>query len=241
MTYPVPPAQAERQRPRRRRLLRTLLLKFLKRLKKACEVLETPAQWYEVTKELRGLLNDYRDVLPSSDRDTLWLATLLTDQTHTGITQACAILQSRLATVIATLPAAGLAAPALLVGALVVAVTVAVAAVVLNLTSITLSIQNINCERFAVTGVLPVAMPGLELPEFVATNTTETAQLPPIALNTRRLSASSIVVTLFGVPLNFDLPARVQSVLFDGVELLSGAHTFELGLRKEHTLVIRCG
>jgi len=240
MVTTAPAQKNSRQRTRRRRLLRTLLLKFLKRLKKACETLETPAQWYEVTKELRGILNDYRDVLASSDRDELWLATLLTDQTHTGITQACTVLQSKLASVIAALPAAGLAAPLLLGAALLVAAVVAVGAIVLNVTATTLSIQNINCAPIAVTGIVPVSLPGLELPEAVGTNQIETAQLPPVSIVTQFQAPNTLRASLFGAPLTFRLPPQVTSALFDGVELLAGAHTFDLGKQKEHSLVVRC-
>lgn len=233
-------SQATRHRTRRRRLLRALLLKFLKRLKKACEVLETPAQWYDVTKELREMLNQYRDVLPSSDRDTLWLATMLTDQSHAGITQACSVLQSQLVSVIATLPAAGLAAPVLIASALIVAAVVATIAIVLNLTAITLTIQNVNCAPIAVTGIVPVSLPGLELPASVGTNETETAQLPPVSMTTQFQNPNLLRVSLFGAPLSFQLPARVTSAVFDNVELLVGTHTFDLAKQKQHSLVIRC-
>ena len=229
-----------RHRTRRRRVLRALLLKFLKRLKKVCAVLETPAQWYEVTQELRGMLNEYRDVLPSSDRDTLWLATMLTDQSHAGITQACNVLQSQLVSVIAALPAAGIAAPVLIAGALLVAAVVATIAIVLNLTAITLTIQNINCAPIAVTGIVPVSLPGLELPASVGTNDIETAQLPPVTLTTQFQNPNVVRVSLFGAPLSFQLPARVTSALFDNTELLVGTHTFDLAKQKEHALVIRC-
>lgn len=241
MSTALPPPLTTRKRTRRRRLVRTLLLKFLKRLKKACEVLETPAQWYDVTKELRGMLNEYRDVLPSGDRDALWLATLLTDQSHAGITQACTILQSRLVSVIATLPAGGIAAPALIGAALVVTAVAVVAVVVLNTSSVTLTIQNANCETFTVTGAIPVAVPGMELPAFVRTNESETAQLPPVTLNTEFRPPNGLQVSLFGAPLLFGLPARVSSASLDGVELLAGVHTIELGRQPQHTLVVRCG
>lgn len=238
---PTSSPKPDQQRKRRRRLLRTLLLKFLRRLKKACEVLETPAQWYDVTKELRGMLNDYRDVLPSGDRDTLWLATLLTDQTQTGITQACTILQSKLVSVISALPSGGLAAPILIGGALLVAAVAAVVAIGLNLAAITLTIQNVNCEPIVIAAAVPVSLPGLDLPGLVSTGETATAQLPPVPLTTNFRAPRTLLVNLLGAPLTFQLPARVVSAFFDNIDLMVGTHTFDLGRQKQHSLVVHCG
>lgn len=231
---------AERQRTRRRRLLRTLLLKFLKRLKKACETLETPAQWYEVTKELRGILNQYRDVLSSSDRDELYLATILTDETHTGITQACTVLQSKLVGFIALLPAGGLAAPLLIGAALIVAAVVAIGAIVLNQTATMLTIQNVNCPQMTVTGRIPVSLPGLELPATINTNSIEQAKLPAVPMHTEFQPPDMLNVSMLGAPIPFRLPRQISSAVFDGQELLRGSHTFDLGKQKEHSLVVRC-
>lgn len=240
MAKTAQPPKTKEQRKRKRRLLRTLLLKFLKRLRKACEYIETPAQWYDVTQELRGIIWGSRGVMTSTEIDGLWLATQLTDQTATGITQACTILQSQLVSVIASLPAGGIGAPVLLAGALVVAVVVAAVAIYLNATSVSVTIQNINCERIAVIGLVPISIPGMDLPAFVPTNTTADAQLPPIAFNTGFIPPNGIQATIFGAPLVFGLPTRVSSATFDGVNLMQGTHTFNLASQPSHALVIQC-
>lgn len=234
-TNPTP-----RQRKRRRRLLRALLLRFLKRLKKACAVIETPAQWYELTKELRKTLQDYSDVLSSGDRDTLWLATLLTDSTHEGVTRACSVLESKLVTVISALPAGGLAAPLLLGAALVVAVVVAGAAIALTATSITVNIHNIGCAPVAIAGNLPVNLPGFDLPPFVATNSVESATVPPVSITTNFQPPDTLNANLFGAPLSFRFPSNVQSLTFDGIELTTGQRVLDLGRGAQHDLVVRC-
>lgn len=239
-TQPPSPPKTQDQRKRRRRLLRTVLLKFLKRLRKACEFIETPAQWYDITKELRSIIWGAKGVLTSTEIDGLWLATQLTDQTATGITQACSILQSQLVSVIASLPAGGIGAPVLIAGALVAAAVAAVAAIVLNSISVTLTIQNVNCERITVMGLVPISIPGMELPSFVQTNAIEQAQLPPVTLNTLFISPNGVQAKIFGAPLTFGLPSRVSSATFDGENLMQGAHVFNLASQPNHTLVIRC-
>ncbi|MBI4673719.1 MAG: hypothetical protein HY741_18880 [Chloroflexi bacterium] len=229
-----------RQRKRRRRLLRALLLRFLKRLRKACAVLETPAQWYELTKELRQTLNDYADVLGSADRDSLWLATLLADSTHEGITRACSVLQSKLVTVISALPAGGLAAPLLLGAALVVAAAVAGAAILLNALSVTVNLHNVGCVPIAIAGNLPVTLPGVDLPPFVATNAVERATVPPVSMTTDFHPPNTLSVNLFGVPLSFQFPPDVQSVTFDGVDLTTGRRVLDFGRGAQHDFVVRC-
>lgn len=230
----------ERQRKRRRRLLRVILLRFLKRLQKACETLETPAQWYEITKELRKTITSYQDVLSSADRDTLWLATMLTDQTHEGITRACSVLQSKLVGVIATLPAGGLLAPIALTAVGVVTVLVVGAAIVLNVTSVTVNIHNVGCAPIIVAGNLPISLPGMEFPARVATNAVASATLPPVTVTTRFEPPNLLEANLFGAPLQFRFPSTVQSITFDGEELTNGAHTVNLGQGSQHDLVVQC-
>lgn len=240
MTIPARTRPDERQRKRRRRLLRALLLKFLKRLRKACETLESPAQWYEFTKELRQTLTDYADALSSADRDTLWLATMLTDQTHEGITRACSVLQSKLVSVIATLPAGGFAAPVALAAAGAVTVLVVGAAIWLNVTGVTVRIHNLGCAPVAVAGVLPVSLPGVALPPFVGTNAVEIATVPPVRLTTTFQAPDTLQANLFGVPLSFHFTSQIASLMFDGTELTTGQHTLDLGRGAEHNFVIRC-
>lgn len=229
-----------RQRKRRRRLLRVLLLRFLKRLQKACETLETPAQWYEITKELRKTLNDYADVLSSADRDTLWLATMLTDQTHEGITRACAVLQSKLVSVIVTLPAGGLLAPIALTAAGIVTVLVVGAAIALSVTGVTVNLHNVGCAPIIVAGNLPISLPGMEFPALVGTNAVESATVPPVTVTTRFEPPDTLHANLFGALVSFRFPSTVASLTFDGVELTNGAHSVNLGQGSQHDLVVRC-
>lgn len=229
-----------RQRKRRRRLLRVILLRFLKRLQKACETLDTPAQWYELTKELRKTMMDYADVLSSADKDTLWLATMLTDQTHEGITRACSVLQSKLVSVIATLPAGGLLAPVALTAAGVVTVLVVGAAILLNVTSVTVNIHNVGCAPILVAGNLPISLPGMEFPAMVGTNATESATVPPVTITTRFQPPNLLEANLFGAPVSFRFPSNVTSLTFDGLELTNGTHSVNLGQGAEHDLVVQC-
>jgi hypothetical protein len=164
----------------------------------------------------------------------------LTDQTHEGITRACSVLQSKLVSVIATLPAGGLLAPIALTAAGIVTVLVVGAAILLNVTSVTVNIHNVGCAPIVVAGNLPISLPGMEFPAMVATNAVESATVPPVTLTTQFQNPNLLRASLFGAPLNFQLPARVTSVLFDNVELLAGTHTFDLGRQKQHALVVRC-
>jgi hypothetical protein len=229
-----------RQRKRRRRLLRVLLLQFLKRLQKACETLDTPAEWYEITQELRKTIAEYQDVLSSADKDTLWLATVLTDQTHEGITRACSVLQSKLVSVIATLPAGGLLAPLALTAAGIVTVLVVGAAILLNVTSVTVRLHNVGCAPILVAGNLPISLPGMEFPALVGTNAVESATVPPVTITTRFRPPDVLEANLFGAPVSFRFPSNVSSLTFDGLELTNGTRSVNLGQGSEHDLIVRC-
>ena len=119
-------------------------------------------------------------------------------------------------------------------------VLIVAGAIVLNVTSVTVNLHNVNCAPIVVAGVLPVSLPGVDFPAMVATNATESATVPPVTVTTRFRPPDVLEANLFGAPLQFHFPADVSSVTFDGIELTTGQHALDLGRGAEHDLIVKC-
>lgn len=231
----------ERQRKKRQKQLRKGLLAFLKRLRQACKSYESLADWNDLVQPLESLLDEYAQDMPQGKAQRLRDAMNLKSATEQGIQAGCKILQKEVESVISLLPAGGILAPALIGAFVVVAVGVAAVVAALNFTGRQVLIRDQGCGDISVPA-LGFSLPGLSIPSEILNDQTATATIPSI-LNVDvevRDQDKTMTFWIFNNPLRFNFDNQIQSLTFDGVELMNQRTPLDFGNRPSHELIFTC-
>ena len=231
----------ERQRKKRQKQLRKSLLAFLKRLRKACKSYESLADWNDLVQPLESLLDKYAQDMPEGRAQRLRDAMNLKSATEQGIQAGCKVLQKEIESVISLLPAGGILAPALIGAFIIVAVGVAAVVAVLNSSGREVLIRDQGCGDISVPD-LGFNIPGLSLPSEILNDQTANATIPTILsvdLEVRD-QERTMTVWIFNNPLHFNFDNQIQSLTFDGVELMNRRTTLDFRNRPSHELIFTC-
>jgi hypothetical protein len=231
----------ERQRKKRQKELRKGLLAFLKRLRKACKSYESLADWNDLIKPLESLIDEYAQDMPQSSAQRLKEAMRLKEATAEGIQAGCKILQGEIDSTIGLLPAGSIFVPALVGAFIVVAVGVAASVVLLNATAREVRISNQRCGDITVPA-LGFIIPGLSIPSEIPNNQTAAASIPSV-LKVEvgvRNNEKTMTVWVFNNPLDFNFDNQIESLTFDGTELMNQRTALDFGNRPSHELVFTC-
>ena len=231
----------ERQSKKRQKQLRKGLLAFLKRLRQACKSYESLADWNELIQPLESLLDEYAQDMPPGRAQGLRDAMNLKSASEQGIQAGCKILQKEIESVISLLPAGGILVPALIGAFIVVAAGVAVTVAVLNSTKRQVLIRDQGCGDISVPA-LGFSLPGLSIPSEILNDQTATATIPSI-LNVDvevRDQDKTMTFWIFNNPLRFNFDNQIQSLTFDGVELMNQRTPLDFGNRPSHELIFTC-
>jgi hypothetical protein len=232
----------ERQRKNRQKELRKGLLAFLKRLRKACKSYESLADWNDLIQPLESLINEYAQDMPQSSAQRLKDAMHLKEATAQGIQAGCKILQGEIDSAIGLLPVGSILVPALVGAFIVVAVGVAATVVVLNATAREVLISNQRCGDITVPALGFTTIPGLSIPSEIPNDQTATASIPSV-LKVEvevRDKEKTMTVWILNSPLQFTFDNQIESLTFDGAELMNQRTTLNFGNRPSHELVFTC-
>ena len=227
---------------------RKALMLFLKRLRRACEVIETADDWSGIVEDLDGLLAAHQLGIPFVSRQRLQSASTLASPTLTGVGRACDLLQLEVERAIKGLPAGGGGAGLAIVGA-VIAVAVVVAGVVIavNLRSVEVVIRNEGCGTISLLGSqLPIVEDvintvGIELPDRIPTGGQESLRMPGLKIEIDATEGSTAYLTIAGFRVPLELGHNVTSLELDGRPLLGRRTQVNLRELRQHELVVRCG
>ena len=237
---------ASGENKKEKRKARKALMLFLKRLRRACEIIETADDWSDIVGDLDGLLAQHQLGIPATYRQRLQSASTLTSPTLQGLGRACDTLQLEVERVIKGLPAGGgvgLAAVGVLIG---VAIVAGVAVTVINLRSVEVVIRNEGCADISLfEGLAPlmedvINTVGIDLPERIPEGGEETLRMPGVKVQIDGTQGDSFRIGLAGFSVPLELGRRVTSVELDGRSLLGQRTTVDLRDSREHELVVRC-
>lgn len=228
---------------------RKAFLAFLKRLRKACEVLQAADDWTEIADRLLSLVQDHSEVIPLANRQGLQSASQLSSATLTGVSSACDALQLEVEKLLKG-PLNGSIFGSVVVGVAVTAILVVGAVRVYGtLGRMELVLRNEGCEPIALRGALPPALGnladfvGLDLPDQLATDEEMSWQVPPVPM-TILLDATtedSIHVSALGLTLPaVQVSSRTRQVELDGLPVLGGRVFVDLGRGERHEIAVIC-
>jgi hypothetical protein len=226
---------------KKKKKARAALLAFLKRLRKACKVMDTAETWSDCIKELNGLLQEYQLQIPGVNLQRLRSAMELGEPNRAGIKKACKVLQFEVERAIDVLPAAGGLAAALVGGLIVVAVVVAAAVIYVERTAMDVVIINNGCSPIRLAGGFPIDLPGLHLPrEAIPSGGRAVVQVPRMTVHLDATGGDRVGLTVLGITRPFDIGRRATQILWDGRPLLGQRTTLNLGSQPQHELVVTC-
>jgi len=241
---PDPASQADRNE--RRKKARKAFVAFLKRVKKACRLIQSADEWAEFIKPLRDALINYGDALSPNTLQRLQRALQFTDATRSGVSKACDVLEFELEHAIDALPAAGAGGLAALGIAVAIVAGVGITVAALNANAVNVGVFNDGCAPLllnaeAVPGLgwvlnpLGVALPAAPLP----TGGRASLSLPPITIELDGTAPGSISLIVLGQALRIGL-GQVDELWLDGEPLTGRRSRIDLGEREQHELTAIC-
>jgi hypothetical protein len=126
-------------------------------------------------------------------------------------------------------------------GPFAVITLVAISVAALDATSVTVLIHNDGCGTIQATSGIPVALPGLSLPQgAIEDGDSAATTLPPLSLSVDGTGTGAIVMKTLGMTLSFDLPG-VDDVTLDGTSLIGTKTEVKLSEKDTHDLRLICG
>lgn len=243
----MPPKNSGDQK-RKKRKARAALLVFLRRLRTSCKAIGSLDSWKQMTQELTGLLQEYAEVIPVEHSQRLTKALASGEEAmrsgtaaHSGIGQACKVLENNLGRLIKALPAGGGLAGVVVGGFIAVAVIIGAIYGYLEYTAVEITVVNEGCSPIILPAELPVPVPGLSLPGPILPGRSEEVKVPRLIKGTVDAARSEdIVITVAGASVHYDLGRQISSIRLDGQEIL-GRRTFvDLSQQRQHELIISC-
>lgn len=116
----------------------------------------------------------------------------------------------------------------------------AVGWVLLETTSVEITVANRGCNTMYPTSYTSIPLPGISLPKDpISDGQTGTVRLPPLTLNADGTTPGMIRLSALTFNFTFDIPSDV-TITFDGDELNDTTTTLHLGSQKHHDLVVAC-
>jgi len=232
-------AQSKEENERKKKA-RAALLAFLRRLRKACKVMEAVDTWQNCMQELEALLQRYQADIPPAHLQRLSNALQLTDPTRAGIGKACKVLQFELEQTIDILPAASHLAASLVGGLVVVALAIGALVTYLESTAVEVVIINNGCGPIETAG-MPIDLPGLHLPgQPIPSGGRGIARVPRMTVDIDATQQGRVTVTILGFSVPVQIGQRATDVRLDGVPILGHRTSLRLGTRRQHELVVSC-
>lgn len=232
---------------KKRRRARKFFVALLKRVKKAYKVIKTVDQWYEFARQVQSMLPEYEDVLSPVDAQRLRAALRLTDTSHEGISRAIDVLEFELEHVVSALPAGGALGAVIVGAAVVVAAGVGATSVALNASAVQVTVRNDGCAPIPICqGVVPAldwisGALGISLPEQpIQVDSQDNISLPSLVLTVDATTRRRIAFQILGFTLPFSLSVDVDSIQFDGKELLGTSTLIDLRGAAQHEFVVTC-
>jgi hypothetical protein len=231
----------QRQRTKRRKQLRKGLLAFLKRLRKACKSYQSLADWNDLIEPLENLIDEYAQEMPPGSAQRLQDAMRLKAATAQGIQAGCRILQREVEGVISLLPAGAILGTALIAAFIVVAVAVAASAAVISATARQVVISTQRCGDIRLPS-LGFSLPGLYIPPEIQNDRSSTATIPGfLKVDAEvRQQEKTMTVWIFNRPLRFSFDSQIESLTFDGAQLMNQRKILDFGNRPSHQLIFTC-
>ena len=112
------------------------------------------------------------------------------------------------------------------------------AAIVLQTTSVQVTVKNIGCEAIDLSYV-PVALPGLSLPQTpIASGSSGVVTLPPLSITVDGTVPDRFGITAVGFSTSFE--AGGVDITVNGTSLRGKKTTINLGERKNHSVIVTC-
>ncbi|MCH8915783.1 MAG: hypothetical protein IIA82_08090 [Thaumarchaeota archaeon] len=234
---------------------------ILKKIKKAKKKIKKVEQALELINELESSLDKYGKYLPKKEYDKLKavievskssLKGLKAASTGLEVTSAVMELHGPLQAVVAILPVPIIGTTATAVTIIVVILAVATGSVVAynNYTAVEIIITNDGCQTIP---ILPAELTpyfeefdilskimGIELPQEVTKDTSETAKLRPEIIDVDGTTTSIISVKTGLGEFPISIPTQTTSVKFNDMQILGQKRTINLGESLTHQLVISC-
>ena len=233
--------QEERQKKKRQKELRKGLLAFLKRLRQVCKSYESLDDWDELVKPLKSLLDEYVQELPADKAQRLREAMNLESAGEQGIQVGCNFLQKEIEGVIKFLPAGGILAPVVIGAFILVAAGIAVTVALLSSSGREVLIRNQGCGDIIIP-TQGINIPGLSLPSEILNNQTVTATVTDIVKMDVEVNASDQMMTVWVLNSKLQIPLQkpIQSLTFDGSQLINQRTTLDLRNDNRHELIFTC-
>jgi hypothetical protein len=231
----------ERRKKERQKQLRKGLLAFLKRLRQACKSYESLGDWNDLIQPLESMLDEHAQDFPQGRAQRLREAMNLKAATAEGIQAGCQVLQKEIEGVVDLLPAGGILGSVVIGAFILAAVGVAAAVVVFNSSRREVMIRNQGCGDITIPP-LGFGIPGLSLPSDIPNDQTASASIPGI-LNVEvevRDQERTMTVWIFGNPLHFNFDNQIQSLTFDGAELMNQRTKLDFRNLPSHELIFTC-
>lgn len=120
-------------------------------------------------------------------------------------------------------------------------IIVAGAALILQSTSVKISIENRGCGTMQAAASIPIPLPGLSLPKDpLPSGGSAVAVLPPLTVDVDGTARGVLTMRTFNFTMTFELPSNIRDVTMDGVSLLRKKSAVRLIEKKEHSLVLQC-
>lgn len=244
MTTVPRPSPSEREKRKKAKRFFTAALKRLKRTYKA---IKTVDQWYEFVQQIESMLPEYEDVLSPVDAQRLKAALQLADTSHEGISRAIDVLEFELDHVVNALPSGGALGLAIAGVAVLTAVGVGAASAALNASAVPILIRNNGCAPIPICqGVLPAldwlsGAVGIDLPKRpIQSGSQDTLTFPPLAITLDATARNKLNIEIWGIALPFSVGVDVDSIQFDGQEILGLRTPIDLKRSAYHELTVTC-
>lgn len=127
-------------------------------------------------------------------------------------------------------------------GPLGIFTVVAVALVlVMQKTSVKLTIKNEGCSPILAASAIPVSLPGFSLPKDpIPSGGFGVAVLPPLTVRVDNTVRGEIALGTLAFSKKFPLSSDLTEVTIDGVSLLGKNQSIKLSEKKQHALIVVC-
>lgn len=115
---------------------------------------------------------------------------------------------------------------------------IAVGIVILQSIVVKVIVRNRGCDSISLF-TSPIPIPGMVLPkEDIPNGGSAVVKLPPISMTIDNTVSEQLAVTIFGVKKSFSYGRG--KLVFDGDSLTGKVTTINLGIRRDHELIISC-
>ena len=113
--------------------------------------------------------------------------------------------------------------------------------ILLQTTSVSLTIRNDGCGTMQTSASIPVSLPGISLPsEPIESGGSAVARIPPLTFTVDGTVPGLVTLKALTFSATFQLPNNITGVTLDRVSLMHKKQDIHLSESKEHTLTLSC-